>query len=242
MLDLIHHELDQTDGAPAREHAYFAGARLDDTALSAAAADDHERRQAARARHTDATRTNLGLGHDIRAGLMDPTDAQLHALKALICHLLATHHRDVIAYGAGWTDQDRQQPVGDTTRHEPQHPDAIIDAELQRALDDPNPLRGIAQLAARFGAAYVLDPDGVTRTKALGSDRIARRLRDTLPAGNDALRSALWEFMRPMLCPTLVALNRETFLTDAVLETTVDLTTHRAESSLKDLDLGDELS
>ena len=178
--------------------------------------------------------------HDIRAGLTDPTDAQLHALKALICHLLATHHRDVIAYGAGWTDQDRQQPVGDTNRHEPRHVDAIVDAELQRALDDPNPLRGIAQIAARFGAAYVLDPDGVTRTKALGCDRIARRLRDALPTSNDALRSALWEFMRPMLCPTLVALNRDTFLTDHALETSVDLDAHHADTTLDDLDLGDD--
>jgi hypothetical protein len=240
MLDLIHHELDQTDGAPAREHAYFAGAGLDDTDLNDAAADDHERRQAARARHTDAVRTNLGLGHDIRAGLMAPTDQQLHALKALICHLLATHHRDLIAYGAGWTDQNRQQPVGDTTRHEPRHVDAIVDAELQRALDDSNPLRGIAQIAARFGAAYVLDHDGVTRTKALGSDRVARRLRDALPTGNDALRGALWEFMRPMLSPTLVALNRDTFLTDTAVETTVDLDAHHAEAALDDLDLGDD--
>ena len=185
-------------------------------------------------------RTNLGLGHDIRAGLMDPTDPQLHALKALVCHLLAIHHREVIAYGAGWTDQDRQQPVGDTTRHEPGHIDAIVDAELQRALADPNPLRGIAQLVARLGAAYTLDPDGVTRTKALGSERLARRLRDTLPAGNDAVRTALWEFMRPMLSPTLVARNRDAFLTDTTLETTVDLDAHHAESPLDDLELGDD--
>jgi hypothetical protein len=43
----------------------------------------------------------------------------------------------------------RQRPVGNTGRHEPQHPDPIIDAELERAIEDPDPLRGIAQLAAR---------------------------------------------------------------------------------------------
>jgi hypothetical protein len=42
----------------------------------------------------------------------------------------------VIARGAGWTDPDRRQPVGDTGRHEPLLIDAIVDAELQRALDD----------------------------------------------------------------------------------------------------------
>jgi hypothetical protein len=240
MLGLIHEQLQETDGGPAREEAYFAGARLDDQDLRDAAADDREQRHAARERHAAAVRTNLGLGHDIRAGLMDPTDAQLQALKAIVCHLFAAHHGEVIAYGAGWTDQDRQQPVGDTGRHEPRHIDAIVDAELRRALADPNPLRGIAQLVARFCAAYTLDPDGVTRTKALGSERMARRLRDALPGAADDLRAALWEFMRPMLSPTLVALNRDTFLTDAALETTVDLAAHRAESPLEDLDLGDD--
>jgi hypothetical protein len=70
---------------------------------------------------------------------MDPTPGQLHALKAIICHLLAKHYRDVIAYGAGWTDQDRRQPIGDTGRYEPRRIDAILNAELQRALEDPDP-------------------------------------------------------------------------------------------------------
>ena len=120
--------------------------------------------------------TNLGLGHDIRAGLLDPTAGQLQALKQIICHLLAHHYREVIAYGAGWTDHERQQPVGDTGRHEPRHTDAILNAELDRALADPDPLRGIAQLTARWAAAFVLHPDGVTRTKALGTERMARKL------------------------------------------------------------------
>ena len=115
---------------------------------------------------------------------MEPTPGQLQALKAIVCHVLAGHYRDVIAYGAGWTDQERQQPVGDTGRHEPRHPDAILDAELQHALEDPDPLKGIAQLTARWAAAFVLDPDGITRTKALGSDeRMRRKLTDALPGG-----------------------------------------------------------
>jgi hypothetical protein len=90
-LDVIHEQLNQTDDTTAREDAYFAGARIDDADLRNAAADDRERRQAARARHAAAVNTNLGLGHDIRAGLMDPTDGQLHALKTIVCHLLAGH-------------------------------------------------------------------------------------------------------------------------------------------------------
>ena len=177
--------------------------RLDDDELRTAGQEDRERRNAQRLRQAEATNSNLGLGHDLRAGLMDPTPGQLHALKAIICHLLARHYRDVIAYGAGWTDQDRQQPIGDTGRHEPRQPDAILDAELERALDDPDPLRGIAQLTASWAAAFALDPDGVTRTKTLGTDRMARKLADALPGGHSPLRAAVWEFLRPMLSPRL---------------------------------------
>jgi hypothetical protein len=61
----------------------------------------------------------------------------------------------------------------------------------------------IAQLIGQQAAAFVLDPDGVTRTKPRGSDRVARRLSDTLPGGNIPLRAPVWEFLRPMLSPTL---------------------------------------
>ena len=108
-----------------------------------------------------------------------------------------------------------------------------------RALEDPDPLRGIAQLTARLGAAFMLDLDGVTRTKTLGSERMARKLRDALPGGEGALRASVWELMRPMLSPALVALNRDVFVPEADPATTVDLALHRSATSLDDLDLGD---
>jgi hypothetical protein len=111
-------------------------------------------------------------------------------VEQIVCRLLVRHSREPIAYGARWTDAERQQPVGDTGRHEPRHPDPIIGAELERAIEDPDPLRGIAQIAARLGAALVLDPAGVTRTKALGSDRMGRKLADALPGGDGALRAS----------------------------------------------------
>ena len=240
MLDLVYEQLNGDASTPAREDAYFASAHLDDPELRDAAAEDEQRRAQARARHAEATRSNLGLGHDIRAGLMAPRETQLDALRRIVCHLLIRHYRELIAYGAGWTDPERQQPVGDTGRHEPSQVDAIIDAELQRALGDPDPFRGVAQLAARLGAAFVLDPAGVTRTKALGSERMARKLRDALPGGDRDLRAALWQFMRPMLSPALVELNRDAFVIDARVETTVDLDGHRAASDLDELALDDE--
>ncbi len=241
MLDLVHEQLNDADETPAREEAYFVGARLDDDELRDAFAEDEQRRAQARARHAEATRSNLGLGHDIGAGLIQPSEGQLRAVRDIICRLLARHYGELIAYGAGWTDPERQRPVGDTGRHEPAHVDAIIEAELERALDDPDPMRGIAQLTARLGAAFMLDPAGVTRTKTLGTERMARKLRDALPGGDSSLRNAVWEFMRPMLSPGLVALNRDAFVLDDTYATTVDLATHRAASNLDDLDL-DELN
>jgi hypothetical protein len=109
--------------------------------------------------------------------------------------------------------------VGDASRHGSSPFDTIVDAELDRALADPDPLRGIARL-----------------TKALGSESMARKLRDALPGGESALRAAVWEFMRPMLSTGLVALNRDVFIIDARVETTVDLDGHRAASDLDEPD------
>ena len=82
-----------------------------------------------------------------------------------------------------WSDPERQQPVADTTRREPSHPDAVLHAELDRALADRDPLHGIAQLLARLAAAFMLNTDGITCTKALGSERMNRKLQDALPGG-----------------------------------------------------------
>jgi ParB-like chromosome segregation protein Spo0J len=239
IIDLVAEHLKDDNVATAREEAFFKGANLNDEDLRGAADEDHKRTQAWRQRRADATRTNLGLGRDIRAGLMDPQERQLQALKEIVCHLITHHYREVIAYGAGWTDPERQQPVGDTSRREPSHIDAIVEAELERALRDRNPLHGIAQLVARWAAAFVLDADGITRTKALGTERMSRKLNDALPGGHNPLRSAVWDFLRPMLSPTLVELNRDGFVHGDNLASTVDLTVHCAPSDLAELDLGE---
>jgi hypothetical protein len=239
MLDSVREQLANADGTRAREERYFAGARLDDEDLRNAAEDDRQRRAAERTRRAEATASNLGLGHDIRAALADPTDEQLHALREIVCRLLCRHYPDVIAYGAGWTDPGRQQPVGDTGRHEPRHVDAIVTAELERALDEPDPLRGIAQLVTRWSAAFVLDPDGVTRTKILGTERMARKLRDALPGGEEPLRGAVWAFVRPILSPRLAELNKDAFVLETGIESTVDLDAHRSDSELDAFELDD---
>ena len=54
------------------------------------------------------------------------------------------------------------------------------------------------------------------------------------------MRAAVWEFVRPILSPALVELNRDAFVVDESAETTVDLDGHRAASDLGDLALDDE--
>jgi hypothetical protein len=68
----------------------------------------------------------------------------------------------------------------------------------------------------------------------------ARKLRDALPGGDSELRAAVWGFMRPMLSPALVALNRDAFILDDHVDTTVDLEAPRGSSDLDGLALDEE--
>lgn len=239
LIDCVFQLLADGADSPAAAERFFAAARVQDDDMDAARAHDEERRKAERARKQEARTSNLGLGADIDAGLIDPHGDQMKALRDVVCQLIAREHPDVIAYGAGWTDRANQRPVGDSERYEPRSAEAIVDSELQLALEDPEPLRGIARLMSRFCAAFMLDRDGVTKTKALGTDRMSRKLHDVLPGGAGALRDAVWEFMRPMLSPRLRQLNRDAFVIDDVADT-VDLQAHRDDSGLEDLDLGAE--
>ena len=235
MLDAVRDRLNHADEPAPRRRVLLPRRPRRDPELLDAAAQDRTDRSAARARHAEATRSNLGLGHDLRAGLLDPSPASCTpcARSSATCSPATA---DVIAYGAGWTDPP-PQPVGDTGRREPRHIDAIVNAELRRALEDPDPLRGIAQLTARWAAAHVLDPAGVTRTKTLGTERMTRHLDAALrpPTRCEPRSGAL---LRPMLSPSLIDLNRDSFAPDEAVETTVDLETHRRDALLSDINLG----
>ena len=50
---------------------------------------------------------------------------------------------------------------------------------------------------------------------------MARKLRDALPGGEQPLRAALWAFMRPILSPRLVELNKDAFVFPAPLMSTI---------------------
>ena len=73
-------ELAMQHPAPARDESFCAGAGLDTRELRDAAEAERERRHEQRRRQTEEVRSNLGLGHDLRAGLIDPTPDQLDAL------------------------------------------------------------------------------------------------------------------------------------------------------------------
>ena len=84
------------------------------------------------------------------------------------------------------------------------------------------------QFADYWAAAFVLDPDGVTRTKVLGSERMSRKLHEALPGGDEPLRAAVWTFLRPMLSPRLAELHRDAFVIGQAERSTVDLAGHTA--------------
>ena len=69
---------------------------------------------------------------------------------------------------------------------------------------------------------------------------MARKLRDALPGGDQPLRAGRWAFMRPILSPRLVELNKDGFVVDGGVESSVDLDAHRAASDLDELDLGED--
>ena len=82
--------------------------------LREAAVDEHEQCRRARDRSCGDGQEGPGSGTDIRAGLTQLSDEQLDAVRQIMCSLLAGHFRDVVAYGAGWTGRQRQQPVNDS--------------------------------------------------------------------------------------------------------------------------------
>jgi hypothetical protein len=66
---------------------------------------------------------------------------------------------------------------------------------------------------------------------------MSRKLHEALPGGDEPLRAALWTFLRPMLSPRLAELHRDAFVIGEAARSTIDLTVHRGDSSLDDLDL-----
>jgi hypothetical protein len=162
---------------------------------------------------------------------------QLHALKQIICHLLAHHYRDVIAYGAGWTDQERQQPVGDTGRHEPRHIDAILEPNCNERSRTPTRSAASRSSPPAEQPHSCCSPTPSPAPKRSAQNEPPASSPTHSPAGTARSAPPVWEFLRPMLSPTLAALNRDAFIADHSVETTVDLDRHRSASNLDEIEL-----
>jgi ParB-like chromosome segregation protein Spo0J len=241
VIAAIHEAMEGVKDGPDRDEGYFGAANVKDDDTEEARKAEQSRRAEARKRTEEAINSNLGLGHDLQMRILEPRTEQLDAVRRIVALTMIEQYGAIIAYGAGWSDREQQQPIGDTGRFEPRQIDAILAAELQRTLDDPDPLRGIMRLVTRFAAAFVLDRNGIPATTALGSARMGAKLQRGLPDGSGELRSAVWELMRPILSPRLTELNRDEFVRDDTLAPAADLDAHRAASALKDIDLGEEL-
>jgi hypothetical protein len=66
-----------------------------------------------------------------------------------------------------------------------------------------------------------------------------RREWRRLASFRSPLRTAVWNFVRPMLSPRLAELHRDAFVSDDGPGSSVDLAAHRGESRLEDLDIGE---
>lgn len=229
----------ETIGPDAR---MFASDRTEDEDLQRAKEEEAAERAAKREREREGATRNIDLGSGVAATLVDPEVAQQAAARDVIVRLLAHTHPEVVAYGAGWTSRDRMKPVGDTGRFEPLTVDEIVAAEVELALSCEDPMRGIMTILSRFLSAYFLDEEGVTKSKDLGRERMARRLRDALPGGAHPVMSDVWAFMRPMLSPALIEMHRDRFVVDLEQGSTVDLEEANADRGLDDIAdlLGDD--
>ncbi len=90
-----------------------------------------------------------------------------------------------------------------------------------------------------FAAMRGSTPPASPAPRRSGAERMERMLRYALPGGEGAMRTAVWEFKRPMLSPALAALHRDNFVVEDETASTVDLAGRHAATSLDELDLGE---
>ena len=242
MLDAIREALDRAaDDRAAARRVLLRRRRLDAPDLRDAAQADRERRHDQRQRQLEAARSNLGLGHDLRAGLIDPSAEQLHALRAIVCRLLARDYRDLIAYGAGWTDPTAATP---RRRHRPPRTQARRRHHRSRAR---------ARARRRRPAARHRRPRRPLRRRVRARPRRRHPHQGARKRPHDpqaqrraarqrraAARRALWTFVRPMLSPRWPNCTATRSPPTSRRASTVDLAAHRGDSSLDDL-AADEL-
>jgi hypothetical protein len=135
--------------------------------------------------------------------------------------------------------QSRPRPLGDTGRHAPRHIETIVAAELEYALDTS--IRYAASRSSSRGGARRSSstPTASPATRSAWS-AIARKRRDALPGGDEALRAAVWAFVRAILSPPLTPPSKDAFVHDSGIESNVDLEAHRSDSDLAELELDDE--
>ncbi len=176
--------------------------------------DGREEARSSRASDISAAETRAqakARNADIRDGLAafwtskdDVVLRRTAALEALI-ELIFSTHREPIAYYAGWTNSEYQQPKASGQGYEPMPADRILEAERLRIrkLAAKNPtLAMFALVEAVFGGA-LLDTDGINSAsgRIMGSDKAERVFRDLIPGGDTDLRRALWAVFADGLQP-----------------------------------------
>jgi hypothetical protein len=210
-----------TDLKQLTEASMFQSAGGADQEMLEAAQREADRRKDAR----DAQQRGRGRNHDLGSQLRDNVTwdtlgaSRRRAAARLMVGALLQTYGDLAVYGAAWTDPAFEQPTAGGMGKEPMEPHVIVDRLTDRVMKHADPMDGIADLLGVIAAGALLDPDGVPRGKALGRDRMERRIARQLPAdgGEDAktlqgrVRRDVWSIAEPVLQPVLRDMHQDTF-------------------------------
>jgi len=230
MLDILNEEIVKGPQHAGDKRGFFSAAQIASEDMASAAGDKstlEQRKVAARLR-------NMELGQTVNAALVDPSNQLLHAVQKGLVELIASEYGDLLAFGAGWTNHDYQQPVGGTSRTEPKDQQVIVDQLVEKACADGDPLNGLAKMFSELAKAFVLDPEGLTATKALGYDRMEKRL-SAVRSQAPGLAQAVWDMIGGSLKEEEKSVWRDQLIPGED-NSTVDLEAANAEISLDEIE------
>lgn len=201
-------------------------------------ADKRDRRLAAATRNRD-------LADGLRAHLANGlAHSETVAAGELLTHLLFDAFSDLITYYAGWTNPAYQQGKGSGAETEPVSRERIAEGEKTRILDivaHRGTDAAVAELLVCALGGALLDADGVNRSsgKVLGADQAQRLLDRILIGGDTPHRRSLWTMCRRALQPAAIERLEDQFVFGDV-RSTANVEQHRSDTSLADLELGEE--
>ncbi|CAB4897548.1 MAG: hypothetical protein F2825_00525 [Actinobacteria bacterium] len=203
------------------KRVFSAAGDQNDEELRAAA----DREAARRAQQRQLQENGRVRNHDLGSQLRDKVTYETlgasgrRATAQLCIAALLEQFGDLALFGAAWSDTAFEQTTPGGMGKEPMEPHVILDRLAARAMEASDPMEGVVELITTITAGALLDPDGVPRGKALGRDRMERRISRQLPVDGGAdsqspkgrVRRNLWTIAEPHLQPALRDMHQDAF-------------------------------